>query len=208
MQSSLENMEREQLDPAAKTYLSRAREGGERLSEILRAMSESSRLENAIGDIDPEAFHLDEVIRQTTAAYKQIYTSRTIELHIEKAQYPAHGGPEMIAQLLDKLVNNAISLTGDEDHITIMLEREDDKAVIRVRNSGTRLPERMQGQLFESLVSVREKKGEEPHLGLGLYLVKLITEAHGGTVRAINLPANAGVEFSVTLPLSPAMGHE
>jgi dedicated sortase system histidine kinase len=208
MQSSLENMEREQLDPAAKTYLSRAREGGERLSEILRAMSEASRLENAIGDIDPEAFQLDEVIRQTTAAYKQVYTSRTIELQIEEAQYPAHGGPEMIAQLLDKLVNNAISLTGDDDHIMIMLERKGDTAIIRVRNSGTHLPERMQGQLFESLVSVREKKGEEPHLGLGLYLVKLITEAHGGTVRAINLPANAGVEFSVTLPLSPAMSHE
>ena len=202
MRSSLENLQREPLGESAMTYLSRAQEGGERLSEILRAMSDASRLENAIGDIDPESFQLDEVIRQTTAAYQQIYPERDIKLRVADGKYPAYGGPELIAQLMDKLVNNAISLTGPDDQIGIGLERGDSNATIRVRNTGSRLPQRMEDQLFESLVSVREKKGEEPHLGLGLYLVKLITEAHGGTVHACNLPGDEGVEFSVVIPLS------
>jgi len=202
MRSSLENLEREPLGESAMTYLSRAQEGGERLSEILRAMSDASRLENAIGDIDPEVFQLDEVIRQTTAAYQQIYPQRNIGLEISAAAYPARGGPELIAQLLDKLVNNAISLTGPDDSIRISLERSDNNATIGVQNTGSNLPRSMEDQLFESLVSVREKKGEEPHLGLGLYLVKLITEAHGGTVSASNLSGDAGVEFAVVLPLT------
>lgn len=202
MQSSLENLQRQPLEDAARTYLSRAQEGGTRLSEILRAMSDASRLENAIGDIDPEPFILDDVVRQTTAAYQQIYPQRNIELHIEVADFPAYGGPELIAQLLDKLVNNAISLTAEEDRIRIGLARDANVATIRVRNTGTRLPQRMEDQLFESLVSVRDKKGEEPHLGLGLYLVKLIAEAHRGTVSAFNLPDGGGVEFAVVIPLS------
>lgn len=205
IRSSLENLQREPLDEAAKTYLARAQEGGERLSGILRAMSDASRLENAIGDIELEKFELDEVIRQSVAAYQQIYPQRNVKLHIADAAYSTFGGPELIAQMLDKLVDNAVSMTGDEDRIDILLERDNDTAIIRVRNSGTHLPQRMESQLFESLVSLRERKGEQPHLGLGLYLVKLITEAHGGSVSASNLPDDAGVEFLVELPLSEAV---
>ena len=58
----------------------------------------------------------------------------------------------------------------------------------------------MQGNLFESMVSIRNNKGEQPHLGLGLYIVRLIVEFHHGNVAARNLPDHSGVEFVVTLP--------
>jgi two-component system sensor histidine kinase ChvG len=55
--------------------------------------------------------------------------------------------------------------------------------------------------MFDSLVSLREKRGEGPHLGLGLYIVRLVAAAHRGSASARNLPAGAGVEFLINLPL-------
>jgi signal transduction histidine kinase len=69
-----------------------------------------------------------------------------------------------------------------------------------VRNTGSRLPGDFKDRLFDSLVSVREKRGAAPHLGLGLYIVRLVVAAHRGEVTARNLPGEAGVEFLIRLP--------
>ena len=55
----------------------------------------------------------------------------------------------------------------------------------------------MRSQLFDSMVSVRT--GDDKHLGLGLYVAKLIAEGHGGRISAEN--TDAGVRFLVTIPL-------
>jgi signal transduction histidine kinase len=61
----------------------------------------------------------------------------------------------------------------------------------------------MQDRLFDSLVSVREAAaragGETPHLGLGLYVVRLVAELHRGSAAARNLADDAGVEFRLVL---------
>ena len=66
-----------------------------------------------------------------------------------------------------------------------------------VTNPGPPLPERMRSQLFDSMVSMREGKDSE-HLGLGLYVAKLIAEGHGGSISAGNV--DGGVMFSVSIP--------
>ena len=61
----------------------------------------------------------------------------------------------------------------------------------------------MQGRLFDSMVSIRaEQKTDEPHLGLGLYIVRLIAEFHRGRVRAADRAGGDGVVVSVRLPLA------
>jgi nitrogen-specific signal transduction histidine kinase len=59
----------------------------------------------------------------------------------------------------------------------------------------------MRSQLFDSMVSVRTG-GDGKHLGLGLYVAKLIAEGHGGRIAADN--ADGGVRFSVVLPVADA----
>ena len=68
-----------------------------------------------------------------------------------------------------------------------------------MRNSGSELAAQPES-LFDSLVSRRSEKSEQPHLGLGLYIVRLVAEFHEGRVTATNLPDGSGVEFRVTLP--------
>ena len=67
-------------------------------------------------------------------------------------------------------------------------------------NRGPVLPENMQHNLFDSMVSVREIRNDEPHLGLGLHIVRLISEFHQGHVSAGNREDNKGVIFTVRFP--------
>jgi signal transduction histidine kinase len=61
----------------------------------------------------------------------------------------------------------------------------------------------MRTRLFESMISVRERRAAgAPHLGLGLYVARLIAEFHGGTIEAANLPSGDGVAVTVRLPLA------
>jgi signal transduction histidine kinase len=60
----------------------------------------------------------------------------------------------------------------------------------------------MDGKLFHSMVSVRQAgtADAEPHLGLGLFVARLIAEFHGGTIAAGNRPTGDGVSVTVDLP--------
>ena len=71
-------------------------------------------------------------------------------------------------------------------------------------NEGPLLPPHLDGRLFESLVSARTVPDSKPHLGLGLYIVRLIAEFHGGSATAANLPDDTGVAVSISLPVAPA----
>ena len=70
---------------------------------------------------------------------------------------------------------------------------------VSVTNPGPPLPERMRSQMFDSMVSMRGGENTR-HLGLGLYVAKLIAEGHGGNIRADNV--DGGVRFTVTVPRS------
>ena len=199
--SSLENLASQELDPSAQQYLARAREGLDRQTAIVSAMSEAQRLEGAVRTADWETIDLDEMLKHSVDAYRTVNPSRTIHLNLPAGHCELHCAPDLIAQALDKLIDNAISLSAEDCEISISLRREPGGCLICVANSGTRLPDVLHGQLFDSLVSLRENRGSGKHLGLGLHIVRLVAEAHGGSVSACNLPGGDGVEFTIHLPM-------
>ena len=71
--------------------------------------------------------------------------------------------------------------------------------VVEVENPGPLLPLHKEGRLFESLWQSRPDGDSRPHFGLGLYIVRLIAELHGGQASAMNLPDGTGVRISVRL---------
>jgi len=117
------------------------------------------------------------------------------------------GSPDLAAQLLDKLVENAVDFSaapgGGGAAVRVSLGSAGGFAALAVENRGPLLPETMRGKLFESMVSVRAgRDGAGPHLGLGLYVARLIAEFHGGAIGASNLPAGDGVAVSATFRLA------
>ena len=197
--TSLDNLSAGDLDDDARRYLERAREGLARQTAIVRAMSEASRLEAAVAAADWETVDLGEVLSACAEGYRAVHPGRHIDLELPEEPVRTRCAPDLLAQALDKLVDNALSLMGPEDRLTLALVPKGDWRHVSVRNSGTRLPEELQDQLFDSLVSVREP-GAGLHLGLGLHIVRLVAEAHGGSVEARNLPEDGGVAFTLHLP--------
>jgi dedicated sortase system histidine kinase len=200
VQSSLENLAQHPLDENAAVYAGRAQDGANRLRAILSAMSEATRVEQSIQGVQLEPFDLRELVRGAVAAYRDVYRGRRIELAVPDEPCTLRGAPELIVQMLDKLVENAVDFTPLDGRIDIGLGATRDACTLAVANEGPPLPASMQGSLFDSLVSVRAQRGDRPHLGLGLHIARLIAEAHGGTIEARDLPDARGVEFLVMLP--------
>jgi dedicated sortase system histidine kinase len=197
--SSLENLEHEPLNEASLGYTARAREGADRLRQILGAMSEASRVEELMRNVEPERFDLRAVLDSITQAYGDAYTGRVFEFTCDVDTAAAEGSPELLIQMLDKLVDNAVDFSDAGDTISIGLSGKDDIFEVTVTNPGPPLPERMRSQMFDSMVSMRGGK-DSKHLGLGLYVARLIAEGHGGRISADN--TDGGVCFTVTVPRS------
>ncbi len=191
--TSLEVLHMEQPD---NEFVNRALSANNRLKFILNQLSALSRLKQTITDTDVNRFELNAFIDELTQAY---------QLNIDCISFkPANqaievtGSQELMAQMLDKLVQNAVDFVGPEDTILIetVYSEKNQQYVIEVTNSGSQIAEEHHENLFDSLTSFRDQKSDQPHLGLGLYIVKLICDFHQSEVTATNLP-NA-VQFSIT----------
>ncbi len=195
--SSLDNLDHEDLDDTARGYTARAKDGADRLRRILAAMSEASRVEELVKNAEPETFDLSAVVASTVEAYRDVHTDREFELQTAGEKATVEGSPELLIQMLDKFVDNAVSFSADGDTLAIGVDVVEDKVELSVTNPGPPLPERMRGQLFDSMISVRPAK-DDKHLGLGLYVAKIVAEGHGGSILADN--TEGGVCFKVRLP--------
>ncbi len=201
VKSSLENLEHEALSKESAVYTARAKEGVERLRKILSAMSEASRTEQLIENAEPENFDLGKVLESTVAAYADAWPERQFIFDNHATGASVFGSPELIIQMLDKLVDNAVDFSSAGDEIRVSLDSDSDSVELSISNPGPPLPDNMRTQLFHSMVSVRHGDGER-HLGLGLYVARLIAEGHNGVISAEN--TNSGVIFTVKLPTAAA----
>jgi dedicated sortase system histidine kinase len=200
VQSSLDNLELTRLDADSATYTERAREGIERLNKILTRMSEATRLEQALQQTETENFDICKVVSGCIGGYMSAYPKQSFQIKIPNHEIVIHGIPDLIAQMLDKLVSNAIDFSRAGTAIIIQLIEDNQSVTMNIINEGKPLPEAMQGSLFDSMVSIRSKSNDEPHLGLGLHIVRLITEFHHGQVSGYNRTDKQGAVFSIKLP--------
>ncbi len=200
VRSSIENMGQ---DNANKTiYLERASEGINRLNNILTRMSEATRLEQTLQTEELTVFDIAAVIKGCVEGYQQASSDKSYRFQNSLLkEVRIKGNPDLIAQLLDKLVSNANDYSKKDTDIIIQLTNNNDKVILKIMNQGEALQKEMLANLFDSMVSLRKQKTDEPHLGLGLHIVRLITEFHHGSVRAYN-EKNEWVCFEITLPIT------
>ncbi|PWG63693.1 ATP-binding protein [Spiribacter halobius] len=199
--SSLDNLDRTRLTAEDTRYLDRAQAGAERLGTLLRAMSEATRIEQSLADTAAERFDLAALLRDYGEAYQQLYPGRRIQLDLPATPCPLHGAPELVGQLLDKLVDNAASFSPDGGWIRLAVAPSGSGYVLSVTNQGPPLPDFGDSDPFDALVSQRQGDPGDgrAHLGLGLTIVRLVAERHGGNVRAASLDDGGGAVFRVLL---------
>jgi signal transduction histidine kinase len=203
VRSSLDNLRADPAGADATVYLERAQGGLDRLTQILTRMSEATRLEQGLRDTERERFDLAALVRACVDGYRGAYPGAAFQID---APVPVHvlGAPDLVAQMLDKLVANAVEFARPGTAVEIGVDRLEIWARLTVSNHGPRLPDAVRGRLFESMVSVRPpgETGGAPHLGLGLHIVRLIAEFHGGQARADDRADGDGVVVSVAMPVA------
>jgi dedicated sortase system histidine kinase len=203
VRSSLENLGMTAQDKESSVYIQRAEEGISRLNLILTNMSEATRLEQMLQTSEKEVIDLEKVLAGCVEGYRLAYPDAVIKADLQ-GPLMINGVPEYIAQLMDKLIANAVEFSYHKKPITVFCRAIKGRAVLRVSNYGPYLPEQMKGRLFDSMISVRpQEKQREPHLGMGLHIARLISEFHQGQIRAENIAEYEGVAITLLIPLLP-----
>jgi two-component system sensor histidine kinase ChvG len=201
VRSSLDNLESEGLRDDQALYITRAREGTVRLQSILSALGAAARVEESIKQSERVNFDLRDLLASAVAAYRDGFAGARIGLELPPDACFARGAPDLIVQLLDKLIENAVDFCPPGGAISVCLARYQANYLVEVGNDGPAIPAALLGHLFESMFEQRHGRDDRPHFGLGLYIVRLIAEFHGGTAAAANRADGGGVIFTVTLPL-------
>jgi signal transduction histidine kinase len=204
VRSSLENLKLAPSAAESRTYITRAEDGLARLNTILQRMSEASRLEQSLSAATRERFDTAAVVGGCVEGYRQAYAPRAFELALPQQALFVEGAPDLLAQMLDKLAENAADFATPGTAVRVSLARAGTQARLRVENDGPPLADAVRDSLFDSMVSVRAARADGvPHLGLGLYVARLIAEFHGGTLAAENLPGGRGVALEARLRAAP-----
>ena len=105
-----------------------------------------------------------------------------------------------IMLVVENLVDNAIKFT-DEGSVTLSIDQKDNNLVVSVKDTGKGIPKKNIKNLFTRFHQVHEEHYEYiPGVGLGLYIAKLIVEAHGGKIW-VESEVGKGSAFNFTIPL-------
>ena len=198
---ALENLDDGELSAAARRYRERALAGSARLQRLLDGLAEATRIEQVLALAEPEELDLGAFLRAATAAYADAWPGRDIRCAVAAGTAPkVRADAALLAQLLDKLVANALDFCTPGGAVELRLELAGEAGqggcALAVHNPGPALPAAVRERPGEPLGSHRGAAGRDPpdaaadagaaHLGLGLYIARLIAEAHGARLQLLD----------------------
>lgn len=196
VRSSLDNLLLNEKDEEQIEIIERALHGNQRLGEIISRMKDASGIKEAMQSAVKEETNLEEFLKLFIKGYELSYPKEKFELIVETKQCNHEISKDLFAEMLDKLISNAVSFSDNKQPIRICLEQSDSLYQLKISNSGKTIKKKNLKRIFRSLVSIRDKsKDSGANLGLGLYVVKLIADFHQAKIRAENLSDESGVVF-------------
>ena len=146
---------------------------------------------------------LSELLRNLVQRFSRESAERSILLNLDARDCPGLTGDVLLLErIFGNLLQNALKFTPNGGRIDVTAELRGGDAVVSIRDSGPGIePEKLPSlfQKFHRLENTEKHEG----LGLGLYIVKELVEAHGGRVEVESVPGE-GSCFSVLLPLTDA----
>lgn len=171
------------------------------LLDVSRITSGKIALNKEVIDLNELVTHLVETCRPSIDARGQ-----NVELQLASHRVSVHADSTRLSQVILNLVGNAIKYTPDGGRITVATESEPHEAVLRVRDNGVGISADLLPRIFDLFVQGQASLARtERGLGIGLTLVKRLTELQGGSVEASSGGPGKGSEFIVRLPKALAI---
>lgn len=196
--TSLDLTQQTSLDVDAERYVERAHRSLGRMRRLVESATEATSLEAALVAEHKAPLDLSAMVAERVTVFRETHATQSFRANIESGVC-VEGHEDRLAQLLDKLLDNAVEHTEGPGEVRITVRRQGEHAALAVANDGRQLPEDKEG-LFEAFVTVGKNGSENQNLGLGLFVAKAIAQSHGGTIEARDRQDGPGACFEVRLP--------
>jgi PAS domain S-box-containing protein len=174
------------------------------LERIVDDLLEVSRISSGKIELKKERLDLIVAVNQALESARYLITQRKHQVSLTVPMGPifVSADPVRIEQILTNLLINAAKYTDPGGQIWISLERARGHVEIRIRDAGVGINPDLLPRVFEMFEQGRRDLARSTGgLGIGLSIVKKLTELHGGTVVATSAGTDKGSEFTVRLPV-------
>jgi signal transduction histidine kinase len=185
-------------------YYRIVRKESERLTGLINNILDFSRIEAGAKEYEFRETDIADLVRNTLDSYRYQIEQQgfTLKEEIDETLPAVYVDREAMARALLNLVNNALKYSPEEKFLGVKLYRENGAVKLEVEDRGIGITRREQTKIFEKFYRtgdplVHNTKGS----GLGLSLVRHITNAHGGNVTVESTPGK-GSKFTLSLPLN------
>ena len=203
LSTSLHNLAGADAGAERERYLESAQRGLNRIGLIVQNLADAANLEDALIGEDLERIDLTALIQSylnnlnvVRPETNFIFQGTTSPIYVMVSDF-------RIEQLLDKLVDNALDFVSPDSPIVLSLHQSTNAVEFSLTNSGATIPTDMLEAVFDSMISIRPGNPDNRlHFGMGLHVVRVIAEHHGGSVSIENVTEPDGVKVSVKLPLA------
>lgn len=187
-------------------YLSVIKENAGKVSTLVHKIQYASELEFSDFKLEPECVDVKAFILQKEESYRLLSKKKNIKFYTNISDTRPSEAPclidrEKLERILDNIVMNSIRYTPDSGRINMDVTIEDDRLYFRICDSGKGFSPRDLAHIFDRFYRGDEARSSEGgHMGLGLYIARKLVEAHGGAIKAFNLPkGGACIAFDIAI---------
>ncbi|WP_102266189.1 HAMP domain-containing sensor histidine kinase [Massilicoli timonensis] len=180
-------------------YAERILVNARRLSDLSGNILLLSRLEHQELEIQKETYALDEQIREAILLFETKWTQKELCLEVDLSAIRYKGNKELLMQVWQNLIGNAVKFVSQKGEIRITLRIEKNDVIVTVADNGIGMSEAVQKRIYEKFYQADTSRTGIGN-GLGLALAKRIVDLHDGTLTVASAEGK-GTMFTVTLPL-------
>jgi signal transduction histidine kinase len=184
-------------DAGLRRPVSAIRFAGRRMERMLRDLTDAARLEVGELRLEREPVDLRAFVDHLLEVEQGVLDSTRVQNQLDPALPPLDVDPDRLDRILVNLVGNALKYS--EGAVRLAAQREGDELRITVADEGAGIPPNDLSRLFERYYRGHRHEGEG--LGLGLFIVKGLVEAHGGRIQVAS-KQGVGSTFTVHLPIA------
>ena len=177
------------------------------LARLVDDLLDVSRMVRGKIVLKKSSVEMSELVQHAVDTSQPLIRSRNHQLHVNlpRGSLALEGDLTRLAQAVSNLLNNAAKYTDEGGQIWLDVWTDGPDVVLRVRDTGPGIAPALLPHVFELFTQAeRTLDRAQGGLGIGLTLVKLLVEMHGGTVAAGNVASGRGAEFTMRLPANQA----
>lgn len=181
-------------------YLGIVQDETRRLSKLITALLDLSRIESGQAELTKERFDINEMIARVMVRQEARISEKRIDiaLSFEAETCFVNADSDRIEQVLVNLIDNAIKFTGEEGHITVSTRRERGTVHVSVRDDGPGIPAEDLPYVLDRFYTANKARTSGSGSGLGLSIARSIIEQHGHRISVSSEPSE-GTVFEFTL---------